>query len=102
VVWPLSVDSGLAADGTRQDQVAAAIHAAGPGTRVWLILSHDTGSKATAAEDMDHALTARFHHPCTYALPKSSGICTYDIWNFRGVTIHLYTPSGQVPVPPED
>lgn len=101
-VWPTSVGSGLAAAGTRQQQVAAAVRAAAGGTRVWLVLSHDTGSRATAAEDLDHALTKRFHHRCTYALPVSHGICTYDIWTYRGVTVHLYTTAAKAPVPPED
>lgn len=101
-VWPTSVESGLAAAGTRQQQVGAAIRAAAGAHRVWLILSHDTGSKGIAAADLDHALETRFHHPCTYKLPLSKGICTYDIWTYRGVTIHLYTTAGKAPVPAED
>jgi hypothetical protein len=103
VVWPTSVDSGLAAAGSSSAQVAAAVKAASGATRVWLVLSHDTGTHAEPAEEIDAALHKLYNHRCTYDLPgKSSGICTYDIWNLRGVTIHLYTHVGKAPKPADD
>lgn len=108
-VWPASLAAGLAAPTTldartRGLEVGAAFRATTGATRVWLVLSHDTGTRAAAAEDLDRALSTQFgvRTVSSGVGGKKKTILHRYSWVYRGVTVQLFTHAGAAPTPPLD
>lgn len=107
--WPATLAAGLAArDATdaraRQLQVSGAVRSVRTASRVWVVLSHATGARATAAEEIDRALTRQFKVRTVLSGVHGSTrtVLHRYVWNERGVTVQLFTHSDLPPQPLAD